>query len=98
MPSENGGGGTSRCSDELVATGGLVPSAASKSSPDSARAVPIARLRTARLHHALDLAQPHGLEELQALADDTRKVESYLVSSVRMRGKVAGHGLARKCD
>src|ERR1035441_7222540 len=89
MPSENGGGGTSRCSEGLVATGGLVPSAASRTSPDSARTMAIARLRTAHLHHALNLAQPHGLEELQAVADDARKVQRYRVSGVGMGGKVA---------
>src|ERR1700674_3801021 len=85
MPSENGGGGTSRRSGTVGLWGFWVPSAASRTSANSGRRIPC--LRTAQLHHALDLTQPHRLEELQPLADNARQVHRYCV---------AGSGVGRK--
>src|SRR5579863_2050549 len=79
IPSENGGLGTSRRSETLAAEGALPLSAAGNPRPDSTRmrqmpapaGMPVRHhsLRTAQLHHALDFAQPHCLEQLQAVSD-----------------------------
>src|SRR5262249_32795344 len=70
------------------------PSAAGRVSPDSMKMR--ATLRTTRLHHALNLAKPHGLEELQALSDHRGKVHRDRVPGIRVRGKVGGESLAGK--
>ncbi len=53
--------------------GVLLPSAASNLAPDSANTKTANGSErfsgTAQLHHPLNLAEPHGLEQLQPLAD-----------------------------
>src|SRR5262249_20152595 len=91
MPSENGGGGTSTLSGP-VAEGVFRPSAAtSRANPDSTDSAAAAMRRllyTAQLHHALNLAQPHGLEEMQALADDARQIPGDDLPGLRVLGEI----------
>src|SRR2546421_289673 len=76
MPSENGGGGTSRriCAPAAMATKDSSPQAIG--------------LRTAELDSPLHLAQPHGLEQLQPLPDDRGEVQEHGLADLGMRSEV----------
>src|SRR5689334_11589497 len=107
MPSLNGGGPTSRWSVPPGAGGVLAPSAPSRTTPDSSRAKAGAtnqgpgareRLRTTQLHHSLDLAEPHGLEYLEALSDHAGHVQRHGVAGGGVGGEVVVERLAGDRD